>query len=197
MIGWMHRLAERVSSIPAVYELIQKLAGQDLVYRRILRMWTCGPGETVLDVGSSAGGLTARIAPSAICVDIDLTALLRARVKRPALRVVVADASRLPFFARSFDRTICVAVFHHLEANTAREAVREFARVTRSSLLFLDATRTGRWRSRLLWAFDRGQNARTSEQLRELLARDFNLEAETRFSVFHQYVIWNARPRTE
>ena len=195
MIGSIRRIANRLSSIPVVYEWIQRLAGQDVVYRRIAEFWADDGGSSVLDVGSSGGALTERLAPTATCVDIDLAPLATARRKRPNLKVVVADAARLPFRAASFDRTLCVAVSHHLERDVLESAVEEFARVTRSTLVFLDATRSPRLVSRALWALDRGSDPRTFAELRGTIGRHFEFERERVFRVLHQYVLWSARPR--
>ncbi|HSN69315.1 MAG TPA: class I SAM-dependent methyltransferase [Thermoanaerobaculia bacterium] len=195
MIGWIRALANRLSSIPLVYEWIQRLAGQDLVYRKILGFWTADQREGVLDVGSSGGALTEKLAPRATCVDIDLEPLVRARRKRPRLRLVVASAASLPFRAKSFDRTVCVEVSHHLEGPVLAAAVEEFARVTRSSLLFVDAVRAPGWIPRLLWSLDRGAAPRAASELRAHLSLHFEFEKETEFRVLHEYVLWSARPK--
>jgi hypothetical protein len=195
VIEVIRRFANRVSSVPVVYEWIQRFAGQDVVYRRILETWTPPRDVPVLDVGSSGGGLTERISPRGICVDIDLEALVRARRKRPGLRLVVADAGRLPFRADSFEHTMCVAVSHHLDVALFPRAVGEFARVTRTSLLFLDATRTDRLLSRFLWSLDRGAQPRSATELRNAIEGAFEIDREKSFAVLHRYLLLTARPR--
>lgn len=96
-----------------------------------------GRDETVLDVGSGTGNLTAallkRLSPAGrvVAVDISPRMIEAARAKFADPRVVwyVAGAEALPLPGGACDRAICLAVWPHLDDPEAAAA--EFGRVLR------------------------------------------------------------------
>lgn len=186
----LKRIAARVASNPRAYELIQALLGARVVFAELQRVI---PNRNVLtlDVGSSSGGVVARIVEKTIAIDIDLAPLaLRARV------AVQADARAIPLRAKTVPAATCVGVSHHLDDAGLAAALAEIARVTSGVFVFVDAVRNdGRFLSRLLWRYDRGANPRTAVELESALARDFEIERVVRFQYLHQYWLAIARPR--
>lgn len=99
------------------------------------------PGNRILDVGCGEG--TAEISIGRlhvsqlrlVGVDLMIERVIVARHEAAAhnqrVAYATADACRLPFRDGAFDSTFCVAVLQHI--GDVEEAVREFARVTRSS----------------------------------------------------------------
>src|SRR5438045_1919621 len=76
-------------------------------------------GDTVLDVGSGTGALTAAIvaaAPSSAVAGIDpaaaYVASARARLPGDLIRFEVGDAQELPFDDASFDRTLSLLMLN-------------------------------------------------------------------------------------
>ena len=72
----------------------------------------------VLDLGGGAASFFASLFPRPDClvlVDIDPQLARRAKEKRPAAHVVVADGGRLPFADGSVHITVCNSVIEHVE----------------------------------------------------------------------------------
>lgn len=95
-------------------------------------------GDTVLDVGSGTGALTAAVAkraPSSPVVGIDPSAsyvhFAQAQQGGTLIRFEVGDAQQLRFPAASFDRTLSLLVLNFVP--DPRKAVAEMQRVTRAS----------------------------------------------------------------
>lgn len=93
-------------------------------------------GDTVLDVGSGTGALTAAVAkaaPSSPIVGIDpsapYVALARSQHGNARIRFEVGDAQSMTFGPASFDRTLSLLVVNFIP--DARKALGEMIRVTR------------------------------------------------------------------
>jgi SAM-dependent methyltransferase len=192
----LRRAASWLVSRPAVYRVVQSLAGQARVAERLRRSLPgAARGGRVLDVGSAEGGFSDRLGVEPVFVDVDPTPLRALRRRRPAARAAAADASALPFEVGAFDVSLCVAVSHHLDDATLERTIAELARVTRGELVFLDAVRNDdRPLSRWLWRFDRGRDPRTVGELDAALRRRFRVVSREEFTIHHQYALWVAAP---
>ena len=105
-------------------------------------------------------------------------------------------AARLPFPDRTFDLTLTVMIFHHLDDATVTGVLPELARVTSGHLLFLEPLLNDRRPiSRWLWRYDRGSYPRVAGALREHVGRELEIVSWERFTIFHAYAICVARPR--
>lgn len=197
IVSWLERAAAALVSIPAVYDLVQRAAGQPTVADRLKRaVERLGPAARVLDVGSSEGGFAARLALDPVFLDVDPRPLAALRRRRPGARAAAADATRMPFRDSAFDVTLCAAVSHHLDDGQLAAVVSELARVTRGHLVFLDALRNERRPlSRWMWRFDRGRHPRTVGEIGGALDRRFRLTGPEEFTVRHQYALWVGSPR--
>src|SRR3989442_653939 len=124
-------------------------AGPAAIYRRMAEpLVTMCPiplaGACVVDFGAGTGATTAAItAAGAEVVGVDLTLdMLRAdRAHRPP--AVNADATRLPFRARSFDAAMGAFVLSHIPAPI--DALAEATRVVRPGGAVLTVGFDGRW----------------------------------------------------
>jgi len=131
----------------------------------------------ILDVGSGAGQLARHVLKYAdreariTCFDLSHEMLRRARgrLKSGRPRFVVADVTRLPFPAASFDCVTCGYVLEHLP--DARLGLAELARVmkpgARMLLLTTEDNFSGAWTSRI-WCcrtYNRKELARIAENL--------------------------------
>lgn len=86
------------------------------------------PGEYILDIGCGDGRLTSRISQAgSSAIGIDLSPEMARASSARGVRVVVADALRLPFRGRLFDAVYSNAALHWVADHEA--AVREFVRV--------------------------------------------------------------------
>jgi SAM-dependent methyltransferase len=95
-----------------------------------------GNGDTVLDVGSGTGALTAavaRVAPSCRIIGVDpaapYVAFARKRHPEDHIHFEIGDAQRLRFHDGSFDRTLSLLALNFIP--DSRMALGEMIRVTR------------------------------------------------------------------
>lgn len=135
--------------------LVNSAVRQDAVfseaqaYERFMGRWSRGlaqhfvrfagvrDGDTVLDVGSGTGALTAAIAkkaPSSRIVGLDpsapYVALAQSQQGSALVRFEVGDAQQMRFDDAMFDRTLSLLVVNFIP--DARKALREMKRVTKS-----------------------------------------------------------------
>jgi SAM-dependent methyltransferase len=194
-LSLLQRIAAALVSRPLVYDLVQSLAGQGYVVRRMKAKVGRLPHARVLDVGSSAGRLALRLGLAPVCLDLDARPILAIRRRGETLRAVVGDAAVLPFPDAHFDLCLCVALFHHIDEATLVRVIGELARVTAGHLLLLDPLRNERRKaSRWLWKYDRGRHPRTREELTRRLEPAFRIIDAEEFTVYHQYLLCVAAP---
>ncbi|MEO8430292.1 MAG: class I SAM-dependent methyltransferase [Acidobacteriota bacterium] len=195
-MGVLQRVAASLVSHPRIYDLVQNLAGQAKVAARLRTRLEALPHRRVLDVGSSEGGFAARLGVGPVCLDLDPRALAALRRRELVTKAVAADASALPFPGGTFDLTVCVAVFHHVDDATLSRVVSELSRITSGHLLFLDPLKNdARGISRWLWKYDRGRHPRDRETLLRALGEHFRVVVAEEFAVYHQYLLCVAIPR--
>jgi SAM-dependent methyltransferase len=187
-------ILHRVVAHPKVYDVVQNLAGTAELDRRLGATLGTLPGRPViLDVGGGTG-LPASLWPAGamyICVDIDPVKLAGFRRKQRLGTAVCGDGTRLPVRSGSVDLVVCKNVSHHLGDRDLHRLFRECARVLKSGgrMLFIDAVYAPeRWRSRLLWRYDRGSHPRTAEALRQAMANEFQITQWEVFAIVHQYL---------
>jgi ubiquinone/menaquinone biosynthesis C-methylase UbiE len=108
------------------------------VYDRIVVLSGVQPGDSVLDVGSSSGYLTYRLAAAAgpsgrvTGVDPSEPAIAHARRHlRPGMTFTVGVAQDLGLPDASFDVVTCTLAMHHIPARQRQAAFAEMYRVTR------------------------------------------------------------------
>jgi SAM-dependent methyltransferase len=108
------------------------------VYDRLVVLSGVQPGDSVLDVGSSSGYLTRRLAaaagPSGLVTGLDPSepAIAYARRHaRPGLTFAVGVAQDLGPRDASFDVVTCTLAMHHIPARQRQAALAEMYRVTR------------------------------------------------------------------
>lgn len=108
------------------------------VYDRIVTLSAVRPGDTVLDVGSSSGYLTRRLAavagPSGHATGVDPAVPAIAYAQRyagPSLSFTVGVAQDLPLPDEAFDVVTCTLAMHHITAGQRGAAFAEMYRVTR------------------------------------------------------------------
>lgn len=126
-----------------------------------------------------------------ICVDIDPVKLTGFRHKHSSGTPVCGDATRLPIRGASIDLVVCKNVSHHLGDGQLPALFGECARVLRAGgrMLFIDAVQAPeRWRSRLLWRYDRGSHPRTVEALRQAMAVELQITHSELITIHHRYL---------
>ena len=98
---------------------------------------------------------------------------------------MLADAPRLAVQDRGVDYVVCVDVAHHLTDDQLAGMMREFARVVRRQVIFVDALkRQDSAVSRFLWGLDRGSHPRNDTALLTALGRTLRVERVERFPSF-------------
>jgi SAM-dependent methyltransferase len=112
----------------------------------------------VLDVGTGGADLPESLLGTAgvrlaVGVDNHPTTLRQAATLSPHVRLVRADALRLPFGDGSFDTAMCHLFLHHLDEDRAVAALAEMGRVARR-VVAIDLARS-RWMLAAVWVLTR------------------------------------------
>lgn len=196
---WFERLAERRLRSPALYDLVQNLAGERQVQRRLAPHLSALPVDCrVVDIGGGTG-LSRQAVPAGryVCLDLDVEKLRRFRSGGPDRLAVLADAAWCPLRTGTVDVALCAKVLHHLDDDTLEAMLAETARILRPGgvLILIDAVRTTRWASQVLWRFDRGSYPRRAVEIRRALPRPYAILVWEEFDLAarHAFVLCVAR----
>jgi SAM-dependent methyltransferase len=196
---WFRGAAARLLRSPALYDLVQLVAGERQFRRHLLRhLGTLPVGCRLVDIGGGTGlrpqGSTI---DTYVCMDVDFAKLRRFRGGRSGRLAVVGDAIASPFPANTFDAVLCAKVVHHLNDGALNAMLAESLRILKSGgvLILVDAVRTADWTSRLLWRVDRGSCPRTAAEIRGALPTQYAVGAyeEFRIAPFHRFAVYAAR----
>ena len=135
------QILEKIVAIPRVYDGVQKMAGREENYRRLLPFLLRAKGETLLDTGGGTGEITRILDPTTryTWLDIDPQKLSGFRQKCPRGLAVLGSVTEIPLAQSSMHATLCVAVSHHLTDRELYKMFAELARVCRKQIIFLDA----------------------------------------------------------
>jgi ubiquinone/menaquinone biosynthesis C-methylase UbiE len=187
-------------SLPAIYDLSQKLAGGDFSQAVLKKELSILPKTgSALDVGGGTG-LIRPLLPNTwkyTCLDCDPQKLKGFKEKYPTDKIINASATDIPAPDESYDLCILSCVSHHLETSELKCALNEISRVLRKGglLMFYDAI----WnpkniKGKLLWFLDRGSFPRPENELEGLLKKKYFIRRKRSFKVFHEYIIsWCAK----
>jgi ubiquinone/menaquinone biosynthesis C-methylase UbiE len=193
-------LADIIAAYPAVYDSIQRLAGRDAVARR-MQPWLAELSGRVLDVGGGTGRTAEWLGTRAkyVCVDLERRKLVAVRDQSDRASAVVGDGLSLPLADASVDAALLIAVIHHIEPSRVSRLLGEIARVLtmRGTLIVLDAVRSPRVLSRLMWSIDRGSHPQTADSIARTTRASFEIESAQTFAVLHEYCALRCRKRRE
>jgi len=189
--SYIHKLV----SIPAVYDLSQKLAG-GAISKKILKQELLFLPKTgsALDVGGGTG-LMRSLLPETweyTCLDNDPKKLNGFQKKFPKEKTIRASATKIPRPNNTYDLCILSAVSHHLQSSELDCALKEISRVLRPNgqLLFLDALlNADNIAGKILWALDRGSFPRALSDLKSHLENNFVITRSKTWKVFHEYAL--------
>lgn len=190
-------LVERVLGDPRLYDRVQKTFGLDRLRARVAPVLADLEQGTLLDVGAGTANFYP-VVPESLgytALDVDERKLEGLRAKYPHVPTILASGTTMPLEDDAVDHALCVDVSHHLRDDELDPFLAEIARVTKRTLVFVDALRVPRLASRLLWTIDRGSHPRPLEPLHDALARRFELERVETFAIRHVYVLAIGRPR--
>jgi SAM-dependent methyltransferase len=192
----VNSLSERILGNAVLYDGIQRVAGVEKLRQRLSPVLDRLDPGTLLDVGAGTGAFYDLVPHHVryVPLDADRRKLDRLREKHGNVNGVVASATDLPFDDSSLDYTLCTNVSHHLSDRELDLLIAELARVTRQQLVFLDALRTPRLASRLLWRIDRGSQPRSYEQLVGVLSSRFASRRLEILTYLHTYVLFVGAP---
>ena len=194
----LREILHSLVSNPTVYDVWQRVAGAEENVRRVRRCLKDLEGGIVLDIGAGTGKGLRSLPASAkyLWFDMDFQKLAGFRPKAPSALAVIGDATNFGLKDKSVDITICLQMSHHLTDSQLGAFFREAARVSRSSLVFLDGVeRKNSWLSTTLWKYDRGSHPRSAETLATVMASDFDIEHQETYSNIYTYVLFVGRPK--
>jgi ubiquinone/menaquinone biosynthesis C-methylase UbiE len=194
-------LLHAIASNPRVYDLIQRAAGRERIYRQIRPLVPRASGSGfVIDVGGGTGASWS-VLPAAtrhVCLEIDSAKVAEYRRKHPDGFPIQADANRIPLADACASLVLMIGVSHHLGGDALRRAFGEIRRILSpdGAFLFVDASYSpGRAASTLLWSYDRGAHPRTDSELRVALKEHFRIvESATPSLWHHRYLVCRAEP---
>ena len=191
------RLLDRVVGSPAVYDLVQVLAGYPLLSRRLRQLLGPTQHKTILDAGAGTGALGSLVddTGSYVALEVDQQKIARLRHRRPGAEVICGSVSSIPLPDDSVDLSVLVNVAHHLTHDDLECALSELSRVTRDRLILADPVANGPLTGRVLWLIDRGSYRRTATELRSAVDRHFDVEHVGRLTLLHRFVLISARVR--
>jgi ubiquinone/menaquinone biosynthesis C-methylase UbiE len=96
----------------------------------ILREAALSPDAKVLDLGCGRGHLSPSFdADRYVGIDSSASFIAHAQRRHPGYEYQVMDATRLAFRDCSFDCVVVMGVFHHMDDETSKAALREIGRV--------------------------------------------------------------------
>ncbi len=191
-------LSDRLAANPALYDLVQWLAGSKRVDAWLRqRLPRLAAGSIVLDLGGGTGAARSLLPPSCryICLDPDRSKLRRLFERGGGAAAVAGDGRGLPFRDASLDAVLCKFVAHHLTDDGLAGMLGEVRRVLRpgGNVVLVDPLwNANRMTGRLLWRYDRGAHPRSEAGLRAALA-GFSVGGCDHLRVFHEYVLLVAK----
>jgi ubiquinone/menaquinone biosynthesis C-methylase UbiE len=191
------QILEKIVANPRIYDGVQRIAGREENYRRLMPFLLRAKGEMLLDTGAGTGEITRILDPTTryMWLDIDPQKLSGFRQKCPRGLAVVGSVTEIPLAQSSMHTTLCVAVSHHLTDRELDKMFAELARVCRKQFIFLDAVeKRNSPVSNFMWRYDRGSHPRTAERLTSMLQQHFEMEQTQRYSIFHHYLLFVGRP---
>jgi SAM-dependent methyltransferase len=191
------RILETIVAHPWVYDRVQRIAGREENYRRLIPLLRRAKGELLLDTGAGTGEIVRIIDPSTryVWLDNDAQKLSGFKAKGGPGLAILGDVTRIPLATGAVHTGLCVAVSHHLTDTEFDDLLSELARVCRMRLIFLDAIEEKSSPvSNFMWRYDRGSHARTAEHLLAMLRRHFEVEDVQRYTIYHRYVLCAGTP---
>lgn len=193
--GPLARVLHRVAADPRAYNGIQRAVGYGHVASRLRRELEAETG-VILDVGAGTGAVAELVPKGAeyIWLDYDRRKLAGFRARGGGEPAVLGHAQHLPFSDQSVDAIVFVDVSHHLDDEMFSAFLAEAARVTRGTLLFVDALHVDSAKNRLLWRYDAGAVPRELRTVRRAIDDRFTIEHAETFDVVHRYFLCRARP---
>jgi SAM-dependent methyltransferase len=185
----LHALVSR----PVVYSLCQRTIGAGQVTQRIAEYVPSGYSR-VLDIGSGRGYAGRMWPDEADYIPLDIDRAMLQAGQRPL--AVQSEATELPLVDSSMDMVLCKQVSHHISEEHLDRLFAEIQRVLRPDgrLLFMDAVRTDRAVSNLLWHYDRGAHPRPENDLLRHVEPRFKVLRREAHWHLHLYVLYLLAP---
>jgi len=201
---FLRRLSDTLTFSPKIYDRIQYLAGFPAIIPLLNPYLSEIAGRSLLDVGAGTGLYMPLFPPTTryIWSDIDPKKFegFRSReLTRSSENTygIMSDSTMIALGDKTVDFALCAALSHHLADEVLALLFKELARVVRKKLIFIDAVKSPKLLSKMLWAIDRGAFPRKEASLRSAIERYFDIESLKPYKVYHQYIMCVGTPKAK
>ncbi|MBI5118352.1 class I SAM-dependent methyltransferase [Candidatus Poribacteria bacterium] len=180
--GLIQRLSRKiyqVLEIPFIYDLSQEIfsIGRKRALKHIERLLAENARGRILDVGCGTGRYAHLFESNYYALDINPKYLAGKSQKR--LQFVCGDVTLLPFKRETFDFVFSIVIFHHIDMESMKKALKEIASVCKSEAIVvivdcmlpenvLDIP------ARIICKLDRGKCIKDRRTFEDALRVDFN-----------------------
>jgi ubiquinone/menaquinone biosynthesis C-methylase UbiE len=195
------RIFQSIASYPLIYDLIQVVLGSKNSQRRVAKLFSNLPAQTiVLDVGGGTGIFRNCVPANCqyTCVDYDPSKVKHFHQKYGLDAALVGDGTKLPFASASIDRIMCIAVCHHLTDPQLSQLFSECMRLLKPDgrMILLDPVwNPDLYSGRLLWTYDRGSFPRTVQVLEDVLSHYGQILQQEIYTIWHTYLLCCVAPK--
>lgn len=197
------KLIHRLLSIPLIFDLQEFICNEYDSVRKEFIEYLSKDGLKVLDIGCGTGISAKNIVDmerqSYTGIELMPEYAALAAKRNPKGRVLVMDATKMTFPARSFDVEFFLGVWHHMDDQVVQNSLKNAKRVLRPGGVVLVAEplfTPGHWYSTMMLKRDRGDYIRSRDSYLAL-TKGWRVVRERTFQFPpHRYLSLVLRPRS-
>lgn len=184
MIDPLLRLKDKILDNAVMFNLVRMFTdSRSHNLNMIKKALNLRKNDKMLDVGCGLGNFSKVTDGKYIGIDMNPSFIKFAKkhYSTKSKKFMVADATKLEFKNKSFDKSMFISMLHHFPNNDADKALKEIQRVTKDYLVVLDLLPSDRMLVKFMYAMDRGSNIRPIEAQKKLIKKYFRIVKYKRF----------------
>ncbi len=184
MIDDFLRLKDRILDNAVMFNLVRIFTdSRDHNLNIIKESLSIKKNDKILDVGCGIGNFSKATNGKYVGIDLNPSFIKFAKKHYSAKNkeFMVADATKLKFKDKSFDKSMFISMLHHFPDSDSDKVLREIQRVTKNYLVMLDLLPSDRMLVKFMYAMDRGSNIRPIEAQKKLIKKYFRIVKYKRF----------------